>query len=394
MAAFPGELIDYIIDFLHHDEPALRACSTVSLRWLGSSRYHLFRHIRLGQRTRRRDRCHRLYMIISSSPDLALYIVEVVLHIQDWHILADQFLPLLLPSLTSLETIWILSRTVDVFEYPLPHPIMLAIGSLPLLKNLRVQHLHIPYLDYILEILRSCRRIKVLNVENLRFGDLSSPDARTVQPIGIQNGSERTSIEELMIDNGVLATAFIGSQSPIDISALRLLEVRAEQLSYSPLTNLIHAATSLERLEVILDADLDLCPPIDLSYMFFLNTLAFDMRALLGRENPLPWLHAVLSSIPAINCLDSLSLVFTIDIPPPNLSVAAYRDFLNGWKVFDALFAQIRFVPLKRVRIDFRIDNIVGDQIVQTVVDDIVTQLHRLHEKGVLHVDSCETGFG
>ncbi|KAF8067071.1 hypothetical protein FPV67DRAFT_1227247 [Lyophyllum atratum] len=370
MAAYPGELIDYIIDFLHLDKPALRACSTVSLRWLGSSRYHLFRQVRLGLL---KDSCHRLYMTLLSSPGIALYIVEVIFHNDGEDSLADQFLPLLLVTLTSLETIWILSRT-DV-EDPLPNTLILAIGSLPLLKNLRLQHLHIPYPD-LLQILRSRRRIKALNLQDLEFGQSGSSDAHTVQPTGLQNGDERTSIEELIIDKSILASAFIGPQSPIELSALRILDVRADQLSYSALTDLLHATTSLERLDVSLDADLDHCPPIDLSYMPSLNTLAFAMKALLpGHENPLPWLHAALSSIPAINCLDSLSLVFFIGMPPPDLPVPAYRDFLNGWKVFDTLFAQIKFVRLKRVELSFRFhvnDKIMGEQIFETIVKEIL----------------------
>jgi len=43
----PLELVDFIIDYLHDDKPALATCSLVSREWRPSTRYHLFQSIRI-----------------------------------------------------------------------------------------------------------------------------------------------------------------------------------------------------------------------------------------------------------------------------------------------------------------------------------------------------------
>lgn len=43
----PNELVDRIIDFLHKDNPSLKACSLVSSPWLVSSRFHRFNEVTL-----------------------------------------------------------------------------------------------------------------------------------------------------------------------------------------------------------------------------------------------------------------------------------------------------------------------------------------------------------
>ncbi|OCH84290.1 hypothetical protein OBBRIDRAFT_741816, partial [Obba rivulosa] len=43
----PPELTDTIIDFLHDDDAALRACSLTCRAWLRSSRTHLFGSVSL-----------------------------------------------------------------------------------------------------------------------------------------------------------------------------------------------------------------------------------------------------------------------------------------------------------------------------------------------------------
>ena len=49
-STLPHDLIDYTIDFLHSDRPALLSCTLVSYTWLLSSRYHLFTVIRIPAR--------------------------------------------------------------------------------------------------------------------------------------------------------------------------------------------------------------------------------------------------------------------------------------------------------------------------------------------------------
>lgn len=47
MEKCPAEVIDYIIDFLHHDVPSLASCSLVCRNWVPSTRSHLFHSIRI-----------------------------------------------------------------------------------------------------------------------------------------------------------------------------------------------------------------------------------------------------------------------------------------------------------------------------------------------------------
>ncbi|RDX42312.1 hypothetical protein OH76DRAFT_1303360, partial [Lentinus brumalis] len=41
----PGEILDYIIDFLHCDVKSLKACALVCTAWTPSAHFHLFNTI-------------------------------------------------------------------------------------------------------------------------------------------------------------------------------------------------------------------------------------------------------------------------------------------------------------------------------------------------------------
>jgi len=51
MPALPNEVQDRILDFLHDDKLALKACALVCRTWVPTSRFHLFRQIQLYLRT-------------------------------------------------------------------------------------------------------------------------------------------------------------------------------------------------------------------------------------------------------------------------------------------------------------------------------------------------------
>jgi hypothetical protein len=78
----PQEIVDYIIDCLRKDPDALKTCAMVSHSLLPLSRKHLFCRISLDNSLL----SQRLYHIISSNPDLALFIQEI-------HIVNNNFLP-------------------------------------------------------------------------------------------------------------------------------------------------------------------------------------------------------------------------------------------------------------------------------------------------------------
>ncbi|KAI8982881.1 hypothetical protein BD414DRAFT_463930 [Trametes punicea] len=63
----PPELCDYTIDYLWDDVESLRACSLTCKAWLPSSRYHLFRNVRL----RHADDVARFRTLLISAPGIA-----------------------------------------------------------------------------------------------------------------------------------------------------------------------------------------------------------------------------------------------------------------------------------------------------------------------------------
>ncbi len=66
-APIPPELCDQTIDYLWDDLDALRACSLTSKDWLPSSRFHLFRNVRL----RDAEDVTRFRALLTSSPSIA-----------------------------------------------------------------------------------------------------------------------------------------------------------------------------------------------------------------------------------------------------------------------------------------------------------------------------------
>ena len=66
-ASFPPELCDQIIDYLWDDLDSLRACSLTCYDWHPSSRFHLFRNVRL----RHSDDVTRFRALLASSPGIA-----------------------------------------------------------------------------------------------------------------------------------------------------------------------------------------------------------------------------------------------------------------------------------------------------------------------------------
>jgi hypothetical protein len=80
----------------------------------------------------------------------------------------------------------------------------------------------------------------------------------------------------------------------------------------------------------------------------------------------------------------------TIDLPPPDLDHSTYAESLRGWREIDSVLARPVLSSLRRVRIDFALDNPIDDQIVPEIVDDILSQFPNLDNEGILFSDTCE----
>ena len=129
---------------------------------------------------------------------------------------------------------------------------------------------------------------------------------------------------------------------------------------------------------------------MSLSNNLRLRSLILRSPVLLDRFNPLPWINRFLSTISFENVLEELYLDVVIDIPPPHLTLAVYETSIRGWEALDTLLTQPSFSELKRVRLDFSLDNIFGDIMVPSIVDDILLHLPKLNCRGILYVDACE----
>lgn len=69
MSNIPPELSDHIIDFLHDDRRALKACSLTCRTWYPTSRYHLYRKVHLNSL----EGCQTFIQILQSSPYLGQF---------------------------------------------------------------------------------------------------------------------------------------------------------------------------------------------------------------------------------------------------------------------------------------------------------------------------------
>ena len=73
MPRLPLELSDYIIDFLHDDAKALKACSLTCQAWVPAARFHLFRAVAV----KTASNTSSFQRLLDRSPSLGLYVREL-----------------------------------------------------------------------------------------------------------------------------------------------------------------------------------------------------------------------------------------------------------------------------------------------------------------------------
>ncbi|KAK0436760.1 hypothetical protein EV421DRAFT_1830786 [Armillaria borealis] len=90
---FPPELFDRFIDFLHHDNEALKACSLVCRAWIPASRFHLFEKIDFAVLYSYRG---KVELLDSSFCTLFKYVREITIdgNIDDGHPIPMRGIPL------------------------------------------------------------------------------------------------------------------------------------------------------------------------------------------------------------------------------------------------------------------------------------------------------------
>lgn len=421
-----AELYDYIIDFLHDDHGALRACSLVCRSWLPASRSHLFYHLALDCRVPR-----RIFAAICSSPHLASYVNK--LSVQDSYrrswISEDILFLILLEKLTYL-------RELE-FNLPTPDPlnakmvwstfafkdICNAMSSMTLQSfTLRQFTFSSPH-DF-LKIVSTCRQVHTLQLDGV---DISTPthlsvstleDLLNILPTNTHDEptKKQAKIKGLLMRSASLAIIIpilLHPRSPLSFSTTTFLTTNMSMDNYDNMIEFLGRFPSLESLDLEIEPScefLTLIHPvlithtdsvdyeahvgqantIDFKLLSTLKSLSLQVSALVARTDPLPWLLACLASAAPDNALEEFSLTCVIDKPPPSLTLQAFDNVLMGWRSLDQLLTQPLFGHLQRFRLDFALDNPIGDDSPHQIADEFTKQLQGLRGKGVLEVDVCE----
>lgn len=255
---FPLELFDIIIDFLHDDIITLRACSLVSREWVASSRLHLLRSVNLHHRTRKGTSitdCHRLYDLISTSPELSSFVKHLQAHGGlPIGVFPEPCLPSILTVLTSLRTLYILPaptlNTTVIMNNVAVESIRSVVSRS--LEELRIHTCIFPYAADVVRILHSSPHLKALHLLNIRFRF----EPTTVSSIfsdewkKVEGGAK---LNVISLDSAIIAESLVHPLSPIDISSVQELRLKIHPEFTG--VELIEAASSINRLEVDLLTD-------------------------------------------------------------------------------------------------------------------------------------------
>src|ERR1700722_2984700 len=237
----PPELIDRIIDHLHDRPSDLRNCARAAKIFLASSRFHIFYHISIYPRSKRRSVvpfCRKLNRLIQRSPQIALCIREFHFSVHyDGRFQMPQSelptlredLPTLLNSLTALRKLEI-SGIRWTRVPPEVRKAFRTVLALPSLVSLESTCLSFSTLQHFTNLLNS--PLKRLSVD-ISWGDYADDD-ETISVIDEEDKIAREPdrqpcrLEYLASSMAYFSPGFVdwllGPQSIIDISNIRTLD--------------------------------------------------------------------------------------------------------------------------------------------------------------------------
>ncbi|EJD43724.1 hypothetical protein AURDEDRAFT_167101 [Auricularia subglabra TFB-10046 SS5] len=158
--ALPYELVERIVDYLHDDQPSLRACSLVAAAWRAASLSHMFATMRLLSVSRFRKFVH----VTCFRPRIALYVRSMHLSFAK---MPDAFADLI-PSIPhvakNLETLG-LEHTghSPVVTRLLEHPMFAAITALSL------THVWFGSFVHLRELICTFARLRDLSINNVTW---------------------------------------------------------------------------------------------------------------------------------------------------------------------------------------------------------------------------------
>jgi hypothetical protein len=243
----PPELIDRIIDHLHDCPKDLRRCSLVCKACLATSRFHIFYRIQIYPSSRSRSfhphsrgtsyRCLNLYQIIQKSPDIALYIRELLFSVgfegrvmmdeKEWPHL-ETVLPQLLHSLTALTTFEIEGINWTALS-PSVRMAFRSVFALPSLINVTTTCVDFARLDHFASILHApLKRLRVyIEIGDFEEGGsvrvVDEEDQKQMLP-GRQPCRLECLKSCLAFQSPLLVDWLLGGQSVIDLSTIHTLD--------------------------------------------------------------------------------------------------------------------------------------------------------------------------
>lgn len=275
------ELFDYIIDFLHDDEAALRACALVCRSWVPTSRIHLFHQLSLTGCPSKASlgwapdtACRRIYGTLVSSPHLAGYINKVSVSEADLYqpanyrwVSGEIMFPPLLKKLSALKEL--------EFNFPLPgnadpktvwstmvfKDISDAMKTLAL-RSFTLRQFAFTNLAEFIKVLESWKHLETLQLDSV---DVYTPshlsasaldqalDLQILAPTQTLQHEQKASLQHLLLksnSSSLFIPILLHARSPLDLSGLTSLMINITSDNYGNVLDLLKYTPNVEILEL------------------------------------------------------------------------------------------------------------------------------------------------
>ncbi|KAF8906275.1 hypothetical protein CPB84DRAFT_1960076 [Gymnopilus junonius] len=446
--SLPQEIFDSVIDHFHADTHTLQTCALVAPSWLSSSRAHLFHRVvlnppkpikntrpfRFGKKMHGSS-CRRLFECVESSVDsrlgnLAVYIRE--LHLcegmlaSEW-LAIEATLPRLLRALLNLRRFEI-SRDASVqiqwsqLSSSWKGALEGHVFRLPSFTEFKMSSLTFNNLEDLGKVLRSCKHLRVLEVDHIMFTD-ESPFGLGACAKDEVPRAEKASLDMLVVGprtSAAFITYLSHPSSGVTVSTVRKLSMSISR-NFEDFAKLLHASLSVEHLELGLMNDVDLkeywnlAPEkhFDLSQVPHLRNLRVNIDVLQKLDDPLPWLSTVLrtgidSERPTrINQVQTIWIIYSLYLPAPYMDRSVNTTIFDGWKeIDDILSGTAKLGPgdddaiqgsshgyqnLEIVKLDFALENPIGFGVAPRFLKEVVLDSPGLGKKDVLRISASDT---
>lgn len=425
----PPELVEIIVSFVSH-RPTLRACSLVGHAFTLTAQKGLFREVVLSPPlscSQKHTPAHHFLALLASSPHLAPFVHSLIIECEDsverqpW-LYNDNDLQHILPLLTSLSKISVNGRIQPEDERAsgkanlswtsLSSSLRSALVSI--IRSGSVVDLELGGFSRVpvSSVIDSCSRLKKLSLLPLYLVDdtplpESEPDAS-----GAQVPSEpRVHLEDIKIKQTAISLRrttewLLSPTCHLDVRQLKRFHFEVSTLEDHRHISMIVGASadSLERLELNPGSEVNAIrhllrpvsvertgvPDLSLAPLKTLRSLKINTKVLMFKLNnnrfsdPLPWIVALLSTLPDDNGLSELELSFNLQLTQPVLERVSWFDL-------SSTLLSKKFGNLKHVAFTFPSStkgHIIDERPVW--VKDTLNQnkhLSPLISRGLLHID-------